>query len=216
MCIPVNSTVQETGNFMLKLWKDRITMDNRSLLDFMAIAEKLKCNTRHSWTSSGRHESVAEHTYRLCVFAWLVKDDMTREFPECDMDKVMKMCLFHDLGEAVTGDVPCFEKKKTDSAKEAKAIEHAARLLPAAQQEELLSLIKELDMNATSEAKIVHALDKMEALIQHNEASIDTWLPLEYELQITYGQEQAQFSSYLRSLRKTVEQDSVDKIEEGN
>ncbi|MGF0032719.1 HD domain-containing protein [Bariatricus sp. SGI.154] len=190
-------------------------MDNRTLLDFMAVAEKLKCNTRHSWTSSGRHESVAEHTYRLCVFAWLVKEDMAREFPDCDMDKVMKMCLFHDLGEAVTGDVPCFEKKKTDHEKEAKAIEHVAGILPAAQQEELLSMIQELEANKTPEAKIVHALDKMEALIQHNEASIDTWLPLEYELQMTYGQEQAQFSTYLRSLRKTVEQDSVDKIEEG-
>lgn len=191
---------------------DRVTMDNRTLLEFMAIAEKLKCNTRHSWTSSGRHESVAEHTYRLCVFAWLVKEDMAREFPDCDMDKVLRMCLFHDLGEAVTGDVPCFQKKTSDNEKEARAIEQVAEMLPATQKEELLSLFRELDANETPEARIVHALDKMEALIQHNEASIDTWLPLEYELQMTYGQEQAQFSPYFKALRKTVEQDSVDKI----
>ena len=64
-------------------------MDNRTLLEFMAVAEKLKCQVRHSWTSTGRRESVAEHTYRLCVFAWLIR----REFPECDMDRVMEMCL---------------------------------------------------------------------------------------------------------------------------
>ena len=81
-------------------------MEARTVLDFLDIAEKLKCNTRHSWTSSGRHESVAEHTCRLCMFAWLVKD----EFPDCDIDKVIKMCLFHDLGEAVTGDIPAFVK----------------------------------------------------------------------------------------------------------
>ncbi|MEI3220445.1 MAG: HD domain-containing protein [Lachnoclostridium sp.] len=49
-------------------------MDSRTLLDFLSLAEKLKCNTRHSWTSTGRRESVAEHTFRLLVFAWLVKE----------------------------------------------------------------------------------------------------------------------------------------------
>ena len=80
-------------------------MDSRTLLDFLSLAEKLKCNTRHSWTSTGRRESVAEHTFRLLVFAWLVKE----EFLECDMDRVMELCLFHDIGEAVTGDIPAFE-----------------------------------------------------------------------------------------------------------
>lgn len=42
-------------------------MKDRTLLDFLAIVEKLKCNTRHSWTSSGRHESVEEHTIN-CVY----------------------------------------------------------------------------------------------------------------------------------------------------
>ena len=65
---------------------------------------------RHSRTAENRRESVAEHTYRLCVFAWLVKE----EFPDCDMDKVMRMSLFHDLGEAVTGDIPAFVKTDSD------------------------------------------------------------------------------------------------------
>ena len=72
-------------------------MRPETLLDFMGVAEHLKCNMRHSRMTDHRRESVAEHTYRLCVFAWLVKE----EFPNCDMDKVMKMCLFHDLGEAL-------------------------------------------------------------------------------------------------------------------
>lgn len=83
-------------------------MDQRSLLEFMTIAEKLKCNLRHSCTSSGRPESVAEHTFRLIMFAWLVED----AFPECDSDRVMKMCLLHDMGEAVTGDVPAFGEER--------------------------------------------------------------------------------------------------------
>ena len=77
-------------------------MDSRAFLDFLKVAEKLKCNTRHSYTSSGRHESVAEHSWRLAVMAYFVRD----EFPEADMNKVIKMCLIHDLGECFTGDIP--------------------------------------------------------------------------------------------------------------
>lgn len=184
-------------------------MDIGRLLDFMNVAEKLKCNVRHSWTSSGRRESVAEHTYRLCVFAWLVKD----EFPDCDMDKVMRMCLFHDIGEAVKGDIPCFEKTDKHRKEEEDGIKEAASVLPECERQELLDILKELAENQTKEAKIVHALDKMEALIQHNEAPIESWLPLEYELQLTYGNEQAKAFSYLKKLRDKVREDSLVKIE---
>ena len=183
-------------------------MDVRMLLDFMSLAEKLKCNTRHSWTSDGRHESVAEHTCRLCVFAWLVKE----EFPQLSMDHVMKLCLFHDLGEAVTVDVPCFEKKDCHREAEDEGIKKAASMLPEKYEKELLEMFRELDENKTEEAKLVHALDKMEAVIQHNEAPIDTWIPLEYDLQLKYGQEQAKAFPYLAELRRAVEEDTRRKI----
>ena len=183
-------------------------MDVRMLLDFMSLAEKLKCNTRHSWTSDGRHESVAEHTCRLCVFAWLVKE----EFPQLSMDHVMKLCLFHDLGEAVTGDVPCFEKKDCHREAEDEGIKKAASMLPEKYEKELLEMFRELDENKTEEAKLVHALDKMEAVIQHNQAPIDTWIPLEYDLQLKYGQEQAKAFPYLAELRRAVEEDTRRKI----
>ena len=81
-------------------------MKPREYIEFLNKIEKLKCNTRHSWTSSGRCESVAEHSWRLSVMALLCAD----EFPKLDIDKVVKMCLIHDFGEAVTGDIPSFFK----------------------------------------------------------------------------------------------------------
>ena len=186
------------------------SMDHRILLNFLKIAERLKCNTRHSWTSSGRHESVAEHTYRLCVFAWLVR----KEFPECDMERVMQMCLFHDLGEAVTGDIPCFEKEDIHRKTEAEALEHLTEFLQEPERSELQGLFREIEENQTNEAHLVHALDKMEAVIQHNEASIRTWIPLEYDLQMTYGQEQVMYHPYLKELRNMIGQDSLEKIRE--
>lgn len=183
-------------------------MDSRTLLDFMSIAERLKCNMRHSRTTENRRESVAEHTYRLCVFAWLVKE----EFPDCDMDKVMKMCLFHDLGEAVTGDIPAFVKTDDDRKIEGNAISSVTAILPEKEQKELDNLFDELEKAETMEAKIVHALDKMEALIQHNEADIATWLPLEYDLQMTYGEKECKANPYLTKLREVIRQISIDKI----
>lgn len=185
-------------------------MDYQALLDWMDLTEKLKCNTRHSWTSSGRHESVAEHSFGLGMLAWLVKD----EFPECDANKVMEMCLIHDIGEAITGDIPSFEKKLSDEEREKNEIQKLSELLPNKKRQEFLEHMEELWKNETVEAKLVHALDKMEAVIQHNQASIDTWLPLEYELQLTYGQEEASFHPFLRHLRKIVEKDSEIKMDE--
>ena len=72
------------------------------------------------------HESVAEHVYRLMVFAWLVRD----EFPDVDMNRVMELALFHDMGEAITGDIPAFEKTGEDERAEEQALEQIADLLP--------------------------------------------------------------------------------------
>ncbi len=58
------------------------------------------------------------------------------------------------------------------------------------------------------------ALDKCEALLSHNEADISTWLPLEYELQLTYGQKESSYFPFTRELRRELEEDSRRKIAE--
>lgn len=185
-------------------------MDSRRLIEIMSILEKLKCNTRHSWTSTGRHESVAEHTWRLALLAYFVKD----EFPEADINKVMLMCLCHDIGESFTGDIPAFVKTKSDEAAEDSAVSQFVRSLPEPYRGELTSLFDEMNAMATREAKIYKALDKMEAIVQHNEADISTWLPLEYDLNLTYGTDETAFSEYMMRLKQNLNNDSIRKIEE--
>ena len=101
-------------------------MEPKEFLAFLARLEKLKCNTRHSWTSSGRHESVAEHSWRLAMLAMLLRDAL----PEVDMDKVLRMCLIHDVGEAVTGDIPSFQKTDANEETERQAIAELLSPLP--------------------------------------------------------------------------------------
>ena len=111
-------------------------MEYRSFLDFLDKAEKLKCNTRHSWTSSGRHESVAEHSWRLALMAMLLGE----QFSDLDRNKVIKMCLIHDLGEAVTGDIPAFVKTEKDEEVESKAVSGLFDTLPETQKKEMRRL----------------------------------------------------------------------------
>lgn len=179
------------------------------LLQVLHTAEKLKDTTRHCDTSGGRRESVAEHSWRLTLMAFFLRD----EFPALDMDKVLRMCLVHDLGECFTGDIPSFLKTAADTEREDTLLERWVRGLPAPYCTELTALYAEMDALETQEARLYKALDKLEAVIQHNEAPISTWLPREYALNMTYADENVAFSPYLTALREAVRDETRAKIE---
>ncbi len=180
------------------------------LIEFLGVLEKLKCNTRHNWTTNGRQESVAEHSWRLAVLAMLMEDD----FPELDMNKVIRMCLIHDWGEAVTGDIPAFIKTEADEEKEADAIETLLKNLPETISSGFLTMFKEMSDLTSDEAILVKALDKTETLIQHNEAGSGTWLPLEYDLNLTYGNEVCGHFEKTQQLRDKVREHTLRIINE--
>lgn len=181
----------------------------KTFLEIMEVAEKLKCNTRHSWTSNGRHESVADHSWRLAFMALMVRD----EFKELDMDKVIRMCIIHDLGEAITGDIPAFDKTKEDEKIEEQKLVEWLDTFPEPYKDEFLSMLREMQELSSEEAKLYKALDNLEAVMQHNSADISTWIPLEYELQLTYGKDKVAFSSYLKELKAEIDKQTRAKIE---
>ena len=183
-------------------------MDNKEIIKILKTASQLKQNTRHSWLANGRRESVAEHCWRLSIFAYFMKD----EFPDVDIDKVIKMCLFHDMGEAFTGDIPSFLKSEVDEEKESSILNEWVTSLPSTYKDELSNIYKEIEEQKTQEAKLFKALDKLEAAISHNEADLSTWIELEYELNPVYGKEESQFSQYTKELQNQVYNDSIEKI----
>ena len=185
-------------------------MEPEKLIETLAVAERLKDATRHCYTSRGRSESVAEHSWRISLMAYFVSD----EFPEADLEKLMKMCLIHDLGEAFTGDIPTFEKSEKDEEKEASLLDEWVKQLPEPFASEMQALYREMEERQTLEARIYKALDNLEALIQHNESDISTWIPLEYDLQMTYGNDKVQCSEYRTRLRDQVREDCKNKIAE--
>lgn len=184
-------------------------MEPVKLLEMLHLAERLKDTTRHCTTSRGRKESVAEHSWRLALMAYWMKD----EFPELDMDRVIKMCLIHDLGESFTGDIPTFNKTAADEEKEDALLAQWVATLPQPIGGEMAALYQEMNAQQTGEAKLYKALDGMEAVIQHNESPISTWAPNEYTLQQTYAFDRVTHSPYLTALRNQMKQDTLKKIE---
>ena len=186
-------------------------MEPEKLLEALHTAEKLKDTTRHCYTSKGRHESVAEHSWRIALMAFWLRD----EFPQADMDKVIRMCLIHDLGECFTGDIPSFEKTTADTAREDGLLARWVAGLPQPYCRDMAALYAEMDALETPEAKLYKALDKLEAVISHNESPLDTWLPLEYDLNLTYANDNVAFSPYLTALRQAVRQETEKKVAKG-
>ncbi|MBQ8120035.1 MAG: HD domain-containing protein, partial [Ruminococcus sp.] len=134
-------------------------------------------------------------------------------FKYADMDKVVNMCLVHDLGECFTGDIPTFQKTDKDRKTEDQLLYQWVNSLPDELSKELSALYDEMQAQKTLESKIYKALDKLEALIQHNESPLDTWSENEFEMNKTYAFDTVAFSQWLTELRKAILEDTISKIE---
>lgn len=183
-------------------------MRAEELLNLLHLTERLKDATRHCYTSGGRRESVAEHSWRLSLMAFFLRD----EFPHADMDKVIRMGLVHDLGECFTGDIPTFLKTDADRATEETLLQQWVDTLPEPYRAELTALYAEMEARETLEARIYKALDSMEAVIQHNESDLTTWSENEFQLNLVYGFDKAAFSPYLTELREAVLRETEEKL----
>lgn len=184
-------------------------MNPRDYLEILHVAERLKDTPRHCTTTKRRTESVAEHSWRISLMAFLLR----HEFPDIDINRVVDMCLIHDLGECFTGDIPTFIKSDADREVEDSLLDQWVRSLPEKLSGDFADLYKEMDAQETKEAKLYKALDKLEALIQHNESPLDTWSENELELNKTYAFDTVAFSSWLTELREAVLEDTMHKIE---
>lgn len=184
-------------------------MDARKLLDTLAVAERLKDTIRHCYTAKGRPESVAEHSWMMCLMAFFLRD----EFPDADMYKVMRMCVIHDLGEAFTGDIPAFDKTAADEGREEELLSRWVEGLPRDYAGEMQELYREMAERKSREARIYKAIDALEAVMQHNISDISTWTENEYQLNRSYGEDKVEFSGYLRELRQLMREDTDRKIE---
>ena len=185
------------------------------LLDFFALAERLKVELRHSWLSNGRQESVAEHCWMMALMAVLLHRRLERPV---DLARVLKMIVVHDIGETIIGDIPFFEVSARKDAKadaEARAMERIRAALPADVGGEVVDLWREFEGGATDAARFARALDHLEVQVQHNHADLKTWLPLEHDLVYTKMDRPCAHDPFLAALARAVRARAEAKIERG-
>ena len=151
-------------------------------LKFIKQIEGLKSVTREAWTSTGRRESTAEHSWRLALLAGLLAPSFG-----VDVGKALMMCLVHDLGELYIGDISAASNpdETEKHAAEEQDVRRVLSLLPKEQEEELLALWQEYNENSTDTAKLVKALDKAETILQHNQGENPP--DFDYRFNLGYG-----------------------------
>lgn len=175
-----------------------------AILDFVQAAERLKDTLRSGITAQGRAESTAEHCWRLCLMVTL----FDREIGPCDRQKLLKMCLVHDLGEAISGDVPAIHQTADGgrAARERADLVALCQPLPDDLRDEMLALWDEYNAGVSPEAVLAKGFDKLETMLQHvvgkNAPDFD------YAFNLDYGRRQTDGHPLTRQLRVLVDRET--------
>ena len=103
-------------------------------------------------------------------------------------------------------------KTGADRETEDSLLDQWVKSLPAEVSADLSALYREMEAQETMEAKGYKAMDKLEAVIQHNESPLSTWSGNEYELNKTYAFDTVVFSDWLLDLRKEILSDTLVKM----
>ncbi len=175
------------------------------ILEFLRAAEALKTATRSGWTSAGERESVAEHTWRLCLMALVLHSS----FQDVDFARLIRICIVHDLGEAVSGDVPAPEQVRrggSKSADERRDLEHITASLPPALRDEIVSLWDEYEAARSPEARLAKALDKLETILQHTQGRNPS--EFDYRFNLTYGRQYTTEHPILAAVRAQLDEET--------
>ncbi|HET7423846.1 MAG TPA: HD domain-containing protein [Gemmatimonadales bacterium] len=177
-------------------------IDLDGILAFLRAAERLKTVTRSGWTSTGQAESVAEHTWRLCLMAMLLYG----RAPGVDLARLLRMCLIHDLGEAIRGDVPA----PAQAGPGAKSADERADLLeltaplPADLREEIVALWDDYEAAESTEARVAKGLDKLETILQHTQGLNPS--DFDYDFNLGYGRRFTENDPVLAALRDRLDE----------
>lgn len=132
-----------------------------------------------------------------------------------NMEKVLKMVIIHDIVEAEAGDVPAFEENRKEEKikNERKAIENIKKMLGNNAGDEIYGLWQEYESSQTTESKFVKALDRIEVLIQHNEADIKTWDEIEHSFNMVSSDRYCGFDKAVKLFNEMVKKDTLEKLE---
>ncbi|MDQ3137845.1 MAG: HD domain-containing protein [Gemmatimonadota bacterium] len=187
------------------------TDDLEGTLAFLRAAERLKTVTRSAWTSAGQAESVAEHTWRLCLMAMVLYG----RADGLDPARLVKMCLVHDLGEALGGDIPApaQEAGAPKADRERADLVQLIAPLPPGVRGEILELWDEYEAAVSPEASVAKGLDKLETILQHTQGANPA--DFDYAFNLAYGRRYTAADPLMTALRARLDAETARRAEEG-
>ncbi|MEO1622290.1 MAG: HD domain-containing protein [Cyanobacteria bacterium J06632_3] len=182
--------------------------DIHERLEFVRRAERLKDTLRSAYTTNGRTESVADHTWRLTLLVITFADLL----PDLDLLRLLKICILHDLGEAIDGDIPAPLQvgMKSKSDKERGDFQTLMDGLPEHLRSEFLSLWDDYEYVQSHEAQVAKALDKLETLIQHNQGSNPA--DFDYAFNLDYGKQYTDALPLTARIRMLIDADTLTNL----
>ncbi len=131
--------------------------------------------------------------------------------PGVDLNRLLRMCMVHDLGEAYDGDISA--ALEPEAAKKAvsedRAVEKLCSILKGQAAEEIKSLYREYAEGKSREAKAAKALDKIETIVQHNQGKNPD--DFDYAFNLEYGRTLAEYNPFIQKLREAVDRRTAER-----
>jgi putative hydrolase of HD superfamily len=173
-------------------------------LTFLHQAERLKDTLRSAYTATGQQENAAAHSWRLSLLALVFAD----QYPEIDLLRLLKLCIIHELGEALRGDIPAPLQTDDENKAVAERRDFTTLLqsLEPVVQSELLALWDEYDQAVSPEAILAKGLDKLETILQHNQGANPA--DFDYIFNLDYGRQYTDRHPFLVQLRAILDRNT--------
>ncbi len=177
--------------------------DRDEHLAFLRAAGALKDTLRSGRTAAGRAESVAEHSWRLCLMAVALEDDLDG----IDAARLLRLLVVHDLAEAVGGDTPAPEQTGDKRAAERADLITLLATLPEKAAARLLALWEEYAAAETPEARLAKGLDRLETVLTHVEGANGP--DFDYGFNLGYGRSHTDGHPVVAALRAPVDAETA-------
>jgi putative hydrolase of HD superfamily len=147
-------------------------MDENGLQGLARFAYELghlKQSARTGWWMVGvsHPESVAEHTLRTALLGFVLA-----EMEGADAARTAVLCLFHDVAETRTGDIPRMGKEYVQAAPAVNVTADQVRDLPEEAAAAVAGAVDEYEAQASIEARLAHDADRLECLVQAREYQV--------------------------------------------
>ncbi len=128
---------------------------------FFEIATLRRLTRSHRQMIQEVSDNISDHSFRVTIIGMILAN-----LEQCDENKVLKMCLFHDVAEARTGDANFINKQYTD-LHEKEAQQDQIRGLPIA--DKVSEILQEYEERKSSEAIVAKDADLLDQMILQQE-----------------------------------------------